>query len=82
MGRSVDELLETVSSRDLAELRAYERLNGPIGPQYIQESLACMHEQLQRIVAAVYAVNVKDEDDIPEVVAYPRPPEIFNPSEE
>lgn len=77
-------MLETVTSEELAELRAYERINGPIGPHYMQEVLAAMHEQLQRIVSTVVAVNTpeKDEDNIPEVLRYPRPPEVFNPREE
>lgn len=77
MGRSVREMLETVSSEELAELRAYEYINGPIGPQYVQETMAALHEQLQRIVSTLIAVNTKDEDDIPDVMTYPRPYEIY-----
>lgn len=77
MGRSVRELLDTVSSEELAELRAYEYINGPIGPQYVQETLAALHEQLQRVVSTIIAVNTKDEDDIPNVASYPRPYEIY-----
>jgi hypothetical protein len=79
---TVRELLATHTSAELTELRAYERKNGPIGAQYMEEALAAIHEQIQRVVSAIVAGNVKDEDDIPEVVHFPRPYEVFNLKEE
>jgi hypothetical protein len=48
----------------------------------MEEALAAIHEQIQRVVSAIVAGNVKDEDDIPEVVHFPRPYEVFNLKEE
>jgi hypothetical protein len=74
---TVREFLESHTSRDLAELRAYELRYGPIGPQYQLEVLASIHEQLQKLTSTVWAVNIEDPDDAPEVVHYPRPYEVF-----
>lgn len=79
---TVNEMLACHSSTALTELRAYEMKNGPIGSQYEREALAAIHEQLQRLVSTLISVNVEDEDDVPPIVHFPRPHEIFNQEEE
>jgi hypothetical protein len=79
----VPELLESVTSQELAELRAYEIVNGPIGStQYADEALASIHELLQQIARLLMAQNAEDEDDIPPLVPYPRPADIFTLQED
>lgn len=74
---SVREFLATHTSADLTELRAYEMKNGPIGQDYERETLAAIHEQLQRINQTLISVNVKDEDDVPPITPFPRPHQIL-----
>lgn len=62
-----------MSSADLTEWRAYEIINGPVGPQYEREALASIHEILQNVCRLLVAQNSKETDDIPDVVRYPRP---------
>lgn len=71
------ELLESTTSRDLAELRAYELTNGPIGSQYSDDILAAIHEQLQQVCRLLIAQGAEDEDDIPDLHRYPRTYEMF-----
>jgi hypothetical protein len=57
---------------------AYEKAFGPLGPQYSDYVLACIHEQIQflsHITGAQYQKN-----PAPEVNHYPRPDEIFKPA--
>lgn len=75
-------MLRSVTSRELAEWRAYEFVNGPVGPQYEQEALASIHEMLQQVARLLVAQNAKDEDDIPAIVRYPRPFDVFRNKEE
>lgn len=75
-------MLASVTSREIAEWRAYERLNGPIGSSaYQEEALASMHEMLQHLARILIAQNVEDEDDIPDISHYPRPFEFMQPPE-
>jgi hypothetical protein len=46
---TVEQLLLTVSSKELAEWQAFEVVNGPIGREYSDDMLACIHEMLQVI---------------------------------
>ena len=71
-------MLESVTSQELAELRAYEIVNGPIGStEYADEALASIHEVLQQIARLLMAQSADDEDDIPPLVRFPRPTDIF-----
>jgi hypothetical protein len=79
---TVREMLSCVGANELAEYRAYEYLNGPIGPAYEQQTLAAIHEQLQLIVMTLRQANAKDPDDVPGVVLYPRPNEVYKLGEE
>lgn len=58
---SVRELLATHTSRDLAEWRAFEYLNGFVDP-WQQEALSDIHEQLQ-LLAFLAGVEFAEEDD-------------------
>lgn len=71
------ELLASVTSRDLAELRAYELVNGPIDSQYSDDLLAAIHEQLQQVCRLLIAQGADEDDDIPDVHRYPRTYEMF-----
>lgn len=66
-------MLRSVTSEELSEWRAYERLNGALGPSYSQEVLAAIHEMLQSIGRTLVAANTDDEDKVPEFREYPRP---------
>lgn len=79
---SVRDMLRSVTSVELTEWRAYEYLNGPLGPGYEQNALAEIHEMLQNVCRLLVAQNVEDEDDIPDVEHYPRPHEVFKRREE
>jgi hypothetical protein len=71
-------LLERTTSQELSELRAYETVNGPIGPQYVESVLAAIQEQLQEVCRLLIAQGVEDEDDVPDLHHYPRPYELYN----
>lgn len=75
-------MLACHTSMDLAELRAFEMRNGPIGSLYADETLASLHEQLQRLCTILVAVNSKSPEGAPGVVHYPRPHEISGIDEE
>lgn len=70
-------MLARVTSRELAELKAYELFNGPIGKdEYTHDVLAAIHEQLQQIGRLLIAQNASDEDEIPDIAHYPRSREV------
>lgn len=75
---TVDDLLNNVSSQELAEWEAYERALGPVGRQYDQDMLARIHEQLQMLTYVVGATNSeKDKNPVPEPQQVPRPADVF-----
>src|SRR3954471_14457745 len=69
----VHELLATHTSKDLAEWRAFEYLNG-FEDVWTQEALSDIHEQIQNVAHVIGAQNAEDEDDNPVPVPrrYPR----------
>ena len=75
----MDELLDSVTAFELSEWEAYERAFGPLGPQYRDNALAEIHEQLQMIAYILGAANTgKDQDNpVPEPKQVPRPHEVF-----
>lgn len=74
---TVREFLACHTSADLAELRAYEVVNGPIGQVYEREAFAALHDQMQRVCSILIAVNSKDPEDAPDVLRYPRSHEVY-----
>lgn len=77
---TVDDLLHSCSSQELAEWEAYERALGPVGRQYDQDMLARIHEQLQMLTYVLGATNVEKAEDnpVPEPVEVVRPPDVFS----
>lgn len=74
--------MESTTSTELAELRAYELVNGPIGSQYSDDALAAIHEQLQQVCRLLVAQNAEDEDDIPQFHPFPRARAVYDSWEE
>jgi hypothetical protein len=64
-----------MSARQLTEYQAYELVAGPIGSRYSEEALANIHEELQSLKQVLMAVNMKDPEEAPPVIHYPRPGE-------
>lgn len=73
-------MLERTSSYELSEWQAYEKANGPLGPQYVQATMASMHRQLMTIAWLLGAQF--EENPAPEPFDWPMPSEIFLPPEE
>lgn len=44
---TVGELLSKIDAHELAEWEAFEVVNGPIGREYSDDMLACIHEVIQ-----------------------------------
>lgn len=76
------ELLASVTSRDLAELRAYELVHGTVDSQYSDDLLASIHEQLQQVCRLLIAQGAEEEDEIPEIHPYPRTYQMFQLEED
>lgn len=76
-------MLESLSSTEIVEWRAYETLNGPVGSgAYEQEALASIQEMLQHVARILIAANADEDSKIPEMVHYPRPFEFMQPPSE
>lgn len=77
---TVREFLASHTSREIAELRAYDQLH-PIGPEYEREALANIYDQLQIVVLAIAASagaekqTLENRDGTPKIQRYPRPAE-------
>ncbi|GGM55450.1 hypothetical protein GCM10012275_28220 [Longimycelium tulufanense] len=71
LGIPVAELLERLSSDELAEWIAYERYAGP-SEMWTAEVLAQIHELLQQIA---YCVGAQVKAQLPRPKRYPRPHE-------
>ncbi|MFT2016290.1 hypothetical protein ACMA1D_10670 [Streptomyces sp. 796.1] len=73
------DMLSSVSSRELAEWMAYEKVAGPVGSVHGDEILAAIHEQLGFIAHLLGAAHFSDEshpNPIPAPERYPRPHEL------
>lgn len=74
---SVEELLTTHTSYQLAEWKAKERVHGLLDPQLF-ELLAGIHEQVQltnHILGAAHLTGEDEENPIPMPTRFPRPGE-------
>lgn len=73
--------LEHISSLELTEWQAFESLNGPLNTEWSDETLAALHEQLQRLSRIQGAAHFTDrkhrKNPVPEPKHYPRPHEMF-----
>lgn len=76
---TVDELLRKISSRELTEWAAFERINGPLGSQYGDDMLANIHEQLQAVQYIVGKMAAGEDSIVPLPHRMPRPSEVFAP---
>jgi hypothetical protein len=81
LGYTVEELLSRISSYELAEWEAYERANGPLGNDYMNEALASLHEAIQ-LNTFVIGMGYGDENPVEKPIKYPRPTEVFKPPPE
>lgn len=73
-------LLNNVTSREISEWAAYEKISGPLGDHYADDMLACIQEQLQysnRFLAALVSTWGADPTKIPPPDRMRRPNEIF-----
>jgi len=75
-------MLRSLSSVEIAEWRAYELLNGPLGSSYEQNALASIHEMVQQLCRVMIAVNSEDSSGVPDIVRYPRPDDFLREPEE
>lgn len=62
-------LLRNMSSKEVSEWQAFERVNGPLGTAYSDEMLAAILEQLQfvaKLIGGQYKPNpAPDPHDVP-----------------
>lgn len=76
-------MLASLTSREIAEWRAYELLNGPVGPSYEQNALASIHEMVQQLCRIMISVNSEEgSSGVPDIIRYPRPDEFLRQTEE
>jgi hypothetical protein len=73
--RSVNEMLNSMSSTELTEWIAYERVAGPLGDSYTHEVLASIQEHLQMLL------KVQTGEDGPDPKPIPRPHELHDKPE-
>lgn len=61
MGRSVGELLDSLTSHELAEWQAYEMVSGPIDRSWSDEALASSVEKLHDLMYLISQANFTDK---------------------
>lgn len=61
-----DELLTKISSYELTQWIAFERVNGPLGPQYSNDMLANIHEQLQAVQFILGRMSAGEDSPVPQ----------------
>jgi hypothetical protein len=64
--------LDNLSSTELAEWMAYEKVAGPVGDMYTHEALASIQEHLQLLL------KVQTGEEGPDVHRFPRPYELYD----
>lgn len=74
---TVEELLSKISSYELSEWMAFERVNGPLGQQYSDDMLANVHEQLQAIQFILGRMSAGEESPVPAPHRVLRPHEVL-----
>lgn len=74
-------MLFKISAYELSEWEAFERANGPLGNDYIHESLANLHEAIQ-LNTFVIGMQYGDDNPVEKPIRYPRPDEVFKPAPE
>lgn len=79
---TVNELLTRVSSYELTQWMAFERVNGPLGRQYSEDMLANIHEQLQAIQFILGRMSAGEDSPVPAPHRMLRPHEVLMPHNE
>lgn len=67
-----------IDSYELAQWRAFERVNGPLGHQYSDDMLANIHEQLQACQFILGRLSAGDESPVPMPHRVLRPHEVMS----
>lgn len=67
-------------SYELAQWRAFEKRNGPLGSVYSDDMLANIHEQLQAVQFILGRMSAGDESPVPQPHKVRRPNEVFTKS--
>lgn len=80
-------MLRSMSSKELSQWAAFEKLSGPLGQHYSDEMLASLHEQGQMtnyLLGAIYASWTEQSNPVAPPEALTRPNQIFadKPDEE
>jgi hypothetical protein len=80
-------MLRSMSSRELAQWAAYEKVSGPLGPQYSETTLASLYDKGQvtnYLLGAIYASWVETDNPISKPESIKRPTQVFadTPEEE
>lgn len=70
-------MLDHIDSYEISEWMAFEHAFGPIGPEYRDEALALIHDQLQLLCSMYGAVNWQDKNPVGEPKPIPRPSQVF-----
>lgn len=73
----VSELLARTSSYELTEWMAYENAFGPLGPEYRDDMLASIHEQLQALRHLMGELWTEKDNPIPVPKKLPRPNDLW-----
>lgn len=74
---TVNDLLNKMSSYELTEWMAFERVNGPLGQQYSDDMSANIHEQLQAIQFILGRMSAGEESPVPAPHRVLRPHEVL-----
>jgi hypothetical protein len=74
---TVQEMLTKVSSYELSQWMAFEKINGPLGAQYSDDMLASIHEQLQAIQFILGRMSAGKESPVPPPHRLRRPHEVM-----
>lgn len=74
---TVNDLLNKVSSYELSQWMAFEKVNGPLGQQYSDDMSANIHEQLQAIQFILGRMSAGEESPVPPPHRVLRPHEVL-----
>ncbi len=75
---TVNELLTKLSSYELSQWMAFERVNGPLGRQYGDDMAANIHEQLQAIQFILGRMSAGADSPVPAPHRVLRPHEVLS----
>lgn len=82
----MDDMLGSMSSHELAEWQAYERVAGPLDGTWRDETLSSLHEliqQLNHLLGAAHFTDKKHKNNpVPEPERWIRPYEMWDKAKE